>query len=508
MARPETRTYSEPSARVMATWSPMGVRGVLAQLQRGDLSRAGALADAMLADDRVQAVLGTRINGVLSLPLRFEVADDSPRAAQAAELLELDWWQIAKEATLSEWVAYALLVGACAAELVWDTSGERTLPRLKVWHPSNLRRVEKDGVWQVQLASNEWLTITPGDGKWVLLAPFGERRSGTRALLRGLALPWLSKAFALTDWNRYSEVHGSGTRVGKAPVGSERAEWEQFRADLARLANDAVIVLPPGWDIELLEAKVGSGEVFEKLIGWADKALAVTVLGQNLTTDVEGGSLAAAEVHERVRYDLVANDAELLATVTHDEIVVWWAEFNVGSRDLAPWPDWDAEPPTDELASANALSTRAQALLTLSTAQAQTGLPIDWPALAGQLGVPLLEGVPMAPPRPPAAAGLDLRGVRLASGDPADSARGFVRGQLYTDRLADVSRVQAGEALAPSVERLLMLIATARDYGELRAGLLSAYRHLEVGELADLTEASLLIASLSGRLAVREDASD
>jgi len=505
VARPDSKIYSEASTRALAAWSPASVRSVLTQLQRGDFSRAGALADAVLADDRMQAVLGTRINGVLSLPLAFTPADDSVRAAQAAETLELDWWDIADEAVLSEWLAYGLLLGACAAELVWDTSGERSLPRLRVWHPSNLRRDEDAGTWSVRLAGDQWQPITPGDGKWALLTPFGERRAGSRALLRAVALPWLSKSFAIGDWNRYSEVHGSAARVGKAPANSERADWEAFRADLAGLANDAAIVLPPGWEVELLEAKVGSGDVFEKLISWADKALAISILGQNLTTDVQGGSLAAAEVHERVRYDLVESDAELLATVTHDEVVVWWAEFNLGNRNLAPWPDWDATPPTDEAAVSGALAARAQALLTLSTAQLQTGLPIDWVQIAGRFDIPLIEGESLRPPVRQEREQLDA--VRLASGDTPAAARGFVRGQLYADRVADAARVEAVKAVEPGLNDVLGIIASARGYEDLRSRLLGAYGDLlAVDDLADLTESSIVLASLAGRLAVLDDA--
>lgn len=500
MARPDTTVYREPSPRLLATWSPARVRAAMTQLQRGDFASAGALADALIADDRVQAALGTRINGVLSLPLAFEAADDTPRAQAAAEVLELDWWEIADEATLAEWMQYGLLLGASLAELVWDTSGARSLPRLQVWHPSNVRR--KDDRWQVRQADERWTTITPGDGKWALLTPFGPRRTWPRALIRALAIPWLSKQFAVTDWNQYSEVHGSGTRIGRSPAAATAEERQRFRDDLANLGSDAAIVVPDGWNVELLEAKVGSGEVFDKLISWADKAISISILGQNLTTDVEGGSLAAAEVHERVRYDLVQADTEVLATALHDEVVAWWAEFNLGSRELAPWPDWDAAPPSDELAVAGALSARADALLTLSTAQAQTGLPIDWAALAAQLRIPLIEGAPMAPPRFPTER---LAGLRLASGDSLDSARGFARGQLYSDRLSDVAAGHGSQAARPVLERVLEVVNAGRSYEEIRERLLTEFADLDVDDLAALTESSVVLASLAGRLAVIDD---
>lgn len=497
MARPDLTAQREPEQRLVTTWSPVAVRSALTQMQRGDFGPAGALADAVLADDRVQAALGTRVNGVLGLPLKFDPADDTTAAAKAAQALDADWWEIANETVLSEWTAYALLLGACAAELVWDTTGERAVPRLRVWHPSNLRRDPGTGGWSVQLQGGKRLPIEPGDGKWALLTPFGERRGGTRGLLRSLAIAWLSKSFAIGDWNRYSEVHGSAARVGRSPKGATISERELFRDDLARLASDSSIIVPDGWTVELLEAKVGSGEVFEKLISWADKAIAISVLGQNLTTDVEGGSLAAAEVHERVRYDLVQNDAEVIATTAHDHLVSWWSLYNFGARELAPWPAWDTAAPTDEVASATALGQRAQALLTLSTVQQQTGLPVDWSELADQLSIPLVRG--QAVVTPPQLA------VRLASGDDPSSTRGFVRGQLYADRLADAGRMQAGQALAPALEDVLKLVTASRGYDDLRARLLAAYSDLSIDDLADLTESTVLLASLAGRLAVLDD---
>lgn len=504
MARPSRIVHAEPSTRVVATWSPALVRSAVILAQRSDFRQAGLLADAVLADDRVQAALGTRVNGLLGLPLGFDAERDNAAGRKAAQLLEVDWWDIAPEATLNEWVSYALLAGACAAELVWDTSGVRSVPRLRVWHPSTLRRDPDTGAWSVTLAGGEELPIVAGDGKWALLTPFGERRAGTRGLLRGLAIPWLAKQYAVGDWSRYSEVHGSGTRVGKAPSGATAAEKQQFRDDLGALASDSAIVLPEGWDVTLLEAKVGSGEVFEKLIDWADKAIAVALLGQNLTTDVEGGSLAAAEVHERVRFDLVDADSEVLATTLHDHVVEWWAEFNLGDRSLAPWPNWDTSPPVDEAALATALSARAQALATLATAAAQTGLPIDWKAVAEQARIPLLEGrdIPEAPP-PPAP---ELAGLRLASGDAIDTARGFARGQVYADRLVDVGTRLAADALAPSVQRVLELVRAATSYEELRGALLREFDALPVDDLADLLESSLVLAGLAGRLAVIDDA--
>jgi phage gp29-like protein len=314
-----------------------------------------------------------------------------------------------------------------------------------------------------------------------------------------LSLAFLSKLYAVTDWNRYSEVHGTPVRVGTHPAQANADEKAQFHSDLSNLAADATITMPEGWALALVEAKVGSGEVFEKLIDWADKAIAIAVLGQNLTTDVEGGSFAAAQVHENVRQDLIDGDTETLATTMHDQVVSWWAEFNLGERGLAPWPDWDSAPPADQVQLATALNGRAEAILKLAQAAAMTGLPIDWKAMAEAHDLPLLEGAEVVPPAPPRPVG---QALRLASGDNVDAAGSFVAGQLYTDELIDVAKARGGAAMRPVVQRVLELVDNATSYEELREQLLSEYEHLDVDELRSLTQSTVTLALLAGRLAV------
>lgn len=512
MATPNRAEHVEGTQRIMLTWSPSSVRAALLNLQRGDFRLAGSLADAVLGDDRAQSVIGTRVKGILGLPFKMAPAEDTPRAANLAEVALEDWYEYAPENVLAEWYTYALLCGACPAELVWDTNGARALPRIKVWHPSTLRY--KDGKqWQVQTADGTYLDINPGDGQWSLLTPFGKRRPGTAALIRPLAIAWLSKVFAVGDWNRYSEIYGSPIRAGVAPIGATTEERDEFVADLRTLASDASVVLPAGWDMKLVEAKVGSGEVFDKLIDWAEKAMAVAVLGQNLTTDVSGGSYAAALVHNKVRQDILDSDVQVLSTTQHNEVIEWWAEYNFAARDIAPWPEWDAKPPEDEQGTATAWNQKAEALSKLATVAQMTGIPFDWQAIAETLHVPLIEGRQMpevlpARPAPEAPLALPSATHRLASGDEGPDARAFLRGQLWIDDAAEHMAGEAVVATADMLRRVTEIVATSESYDEVRRRLISEYESLDVEAMQELTESAVTLAILSGRYAVAGEVGD
>lgn len=477
------QNYTEPGPRTISNWTPHGVRSALNLLQGGTFSQAAYLADAILGDDRAQAAFGTRTDGVLGLPLKFTSAGDTAQAQQVAELVDAIWWTIAPEDALNQLLTYGRLLGAAVAELVWQTETGEALPVLKVWHPGLLRHDSVAERWLLRTSTGE-ITITPGDGKWLLYAPYGERRPWTKAMIRGLAIPWAAKMYAVQDWQRYSERHGAPILSGTTPEGITDAERRDFLEGLQALASESHIVLPAGYDVKLVEAAAKSHEAFEKLIAWADTALTIGILGQNLTTQVEGGSLAAAQVHENIRRDLIRSDAETLATALRQQVLTWWAEFNLGDRELAPWPKWQTESSADRAADAGVYETLSRALPGLLTAG------VDITPIAEQYGLTLV-GLPEQ--------------VRLASRDAPAGARGFIRGQLYTDALIDSIRDRGYYSLRPDLRGLLEIIESTDDYETLRTRLIERYQALEPKALAELIEKALILADLAGRAAVLED---
>jgi phage gp29-like protein len=486
MAKPQPQLVNEPSAWGRTEWAPADLGTAWRLAQGGNLSLAAELAEATLADDRVQATLGTRVRGLLGLPLSFEPPNNR-EGRTITRALEADFWTFAPEESLYQLVAWGLLLGVGLARLDWQ-EGEsgRVLPVLEVWHPRNLRYDPQRGVWQVQ--TREGGAVEPRPGAWWLYTPYGARRPWSQGLWRALAVPWLVKQDAVRYWARDNEV--GALRVGQASGPTTAEAREQLARDLAELGNSTGIALPEGYSLQILSP---SGDVWQSkqaAIEWANVALATAILGQNLTTEVRGGSLAAAQVHDAVRRDLLESDTEGLSTSMREQVLSYWAEFNYGDARLAPWPRWDTDLPEDTAQTADTLSKLAQAVATL----AQAGAPIDVPALLERYDVPL-----QAPQ-----AGL----VRLASGDRVRASSGFVQGQLYADRLADNAREAGATSMRPVLARVLEAIDQAEGYDALRARLIELFPELNPDDLATLMENALILADLAGRYAVRSDVED
>lgn len=453
-------------------WTPADVRAAWHIASTGELRPAAGLVQALLGDERVRGVLEVRVRALLGLPLALEPA---PGGERAAETLEARWWDILPEPLLGDLLTWGLLLGVGLAHVRWEEGEDGLLwPRLDLWNPGALRYGDAGPSVRDAMGREHLL-----DRNWFLYTPFGPKRPWEKGLWRSLGLPWLVKLDAIRYWARDNEVGALRVATPSGPAGTTGQELARL---LSELGGDTGLVLPEGWTLEMLAPPEGVWKSKQEAIQWANAAISVAILGQNLTTEVQEGSYAAAQVHEMVRRDILRADAEALATALREGILKPWAELNYGDPNLAPWPRWDPTPPADLQARAETLDRLANAVATLL----QAGVPLDLEALAQEYGLPL---------RKPEA----LRLTRLAArkAEPA----GFIQGQLYADALADAALREA-PPLLPGLEEE---IRRAGSYEEVRAVLLRAYREASPEELAHLMERALVLAGLAGRYGVIRD---
>lgn len=379
MRKPDTSVYVEPSVRTFADWSPDTIRSALVLAENGNLRLMADLCDHIMADDTAGAKLDDRA-GLFRLPLAFEPAKGAARRTPVIKASEDDWTLANPEAELKLLLRWGVLAGLGVAQIIWSESTDsgRVLPRLKVWH---LRHIRWDQLHRTYYARQENGTEVPvehGSGKWVIYTPYGESRPWSLGKWRAIALWFCLKRYAIEDWALYSEVHGQPIRQGvtvggpNAPTPTD-AQRRQLAQDLSDLGRDTGFVPPPGMKLELVEATANTYATFQSQINMANEATAIAIVGQNLTTKVDGGSFAAAGVHLRVEQGLIEGDGATLSTTLREQSWAWWAEYNFGSRALTPWPKWDTTPPEDKKADADRLNILGEALTKLE----QLGVDVD-----------------------------------------------------------------------------------------------------------------------------------
>lgn len=388
-----SRSIREPSARAFVSWTPALIRSAEILAQGGTLRLAADLVEELLIDDRINGVLSARTGGLLGLPMEFEagMGRRKQRAIRALEAGE-DWWQSFPEDQLSQLLAWGLVLGVGLGQMLWRyNEAGRVIGTLRVWNPRSLRWDWQARTWMLQVDDGSEIEIVPADGSWILYTPYGANRPWSVGLWRGLARWWLLKQYARSDIGRAGEF--TAARIGTAPQGATLVDRRAFAADLQNLGGDTGICMPYGFDVKLLEMNASTHEIYVAQNKLANDGITILIGGQNLTTEVSGGSLAAAQVHAEIRADKIRSDDETLATTIHDQYLERWADLNFGDPKAAPWPLHETAPPTDTAALASTWSAAGDALGKWKS----VGANVDLEAAAERFDVPLMEGAPLLP---------------------------------------------------------------------------------------------------------------
>ena len=549
--KPPTEVHNEPWTWDTTTdWTPNLFESALQEADTGYLESAADLCDSLMSDDRIGAVVNTRVNGLLGCELDFESS-----FARARKAIEKDWYRFADESSLREHLAWAIVLGVSIANTPFVEVDGRWVQKLHVWHMRNAAYDFTAGAWYVTDAQGKRIDIKDNDPEWWVYTPYGKSRPWGKGTWRQTALYWLGKTTAWRDWQHYNEVHGAGIMAGKLPEGKSITDpgavafWNQLKA----IGKRARIIMPFGYELDTIEAKASTWETFPESIKHADTAIAIVHLGQNLTTEVNGGSYAATVEHGTVRQDYKRFDAQVLSTSAHDGPLSHWQRFNFGEGE-APWATWKTDPPEDLAAKVDTQIKGAQS----AKAWAALGVAIDVKATAESLGVvidpkappieetskgeiykyhldygiftinevrasrglapipggdvpPVLVNVPGqggAEQDEPAADESLHEAIALASGD-TEGATGFRAGQAYADKLAAASRDAGAAALNPEIDAIMSIIEGLEDTPDwpvkLKQGLLKQYGNASRDEFASVVEKALVLAELAGRYSVKVD---
>lgn len=217
-------------------------------------------------------------------------------------------------------LASAVGFGLAVAELVWEDG------RLADIVPVPYSRLIGDPhePWRLRVRTEDepslGVALDETPGKWIIHAPRAAAgRPFESGLLRASVPLFVAQNATLKDWLIYSQIAAMPLRVARHDPGMTAADRADLLRTLESLSTDAVAVFDKSVELMLLEA--GRGEKpYQPLQDYCNTEVTILWLGQHLTTDVRGqASRAAAQVHDRVREDLLADDIrDESASLTRD----------------------------------------------------------------------------------------------------------------------------------------------------------------------------------------------
>lgn len=521
---PPNRKYSEqiiPSLTEMDL--PPLVKSVLREHDAGQFNSSSFLWENMRRDDRIQSVLNTRVNALLALDHTFISSKLVSKAAgdDGAERADEVWYKFASRADKQQILRWALGLGVAFGRISWSISPYGWLPKVEVWHPCFLNWRDDINGYVVFTKDQGEQLVTPGANGWWLYTPYGFKRGWIDGLVRCLALPWLARQWTYRDWARYSEVHGLPTIKAKIPLGAQEDDEIRFVTELANRSSEPLVRLPQdvngvSYDFELVEAKADTWKAFQGLKAEANVDIAVAILGQNLSTEVQGGSFAAAKVQERVRDDILDFDARSMEEFLEAQILRPWAFYNLpGGADAAPCPVFDTEEPEDVAALGDGYFKLGNGL----TALRNSGVSVDVDEVMEDARVPttapFVAPPVVATPLPPVdgktattdqlpTLGKQAKRQLVSSEGAMPSADNTqLEGQAYADAIVASQTREATRHMSSDRLRILAVVNQATSYEHMKELLEKAYSDMSPEELSNVVKAALLEAELNGLYSAR-----
>lgn len=404
--------YKSPPPTIWTKWDVNSIELALNEHELGSFRTSALLAEWLRRDPRVFTTLENLVQAALGLDYSTRPSADTTNSKLAERLAKRvhSWWfRCIPESTLATLIRNYILLGFAVGEVLWGNVGTQEEPE---WRPTGLRVhpaqylrwdtlkecfmlavVDGPGVQRGEIP------ITPGDGRWLLFASSIDR-PWMNGAIRPLGLLAYLRRTTNRDWARRSETESIGIKLAKVPRGANAKDVDAFLRNLAKLGDETTLKLPEGYDFDLKAVDAGAAEGFRKLIENCDTAITLVLLGQNLTTQIEGGSFAAAQTHAKMQLDRLEAIVAGLSTSCRSDVLIPWGRFNVEgfADEAAPWNHWDPTPPDDKQKRAQAYLTLSQALPTLIAAG------IDITPVVEVFDLQFRDGVvPGALPTPPPA---------------------------------------------------------------------------------------------------------
>lgn len=359
-------------------WSPIGVRVAIDGHDSGQFRSSGTLVDSMLRDPWIYACCNTLVYGVVGLHEGWRWKDGYVPTKEDEARLEIadKWWEsflnTSVPATIVKWVANMGFSIVTKAWNLTDTEdGEMYIPDCHVIHPANVYLdVNLDKYFVITL-SHGVVEVEKDDPRIQVIKHVDSERPYMQGAVRALGLVWIDKWSAQTAWRSFLDVFGNPLRVLTTDRANSTPPEDAIEVFMAQLGNSlqygTPIHLMEGQTLDLLQSEANSADAFAKKIDADNKEISLVYLGQNLTTDVSSGSMAAAKVHENVKADYIESYAKMLNQALY-QIVKEFYLFNFGEGVEVPCPFFNPAQPADALNTAKVSSEKAKALKDLGEA--------------------------------------------------------------------------------------------------------------------------------------------
>lgn len=167
-----------------------------------------------------------------------------------------------------------------------------------------------------------------------------------QGIMRGVARWYLIKLFAIQNWSKYAEKYGHPIITAKVPMEQYLESGSLLRQLISSVGSERYGILLEGMEVDVQNGASNANiDAFDKLINLCNTEMAIAILGQNLTTDISGGSYSASKTHMEVLENLIQDDIEWIDEIINNQFVVPLVRLNFPNLPEELYPTYKTEIP-------------------------------------------------------------------------------------------------------------------------------------------------------------------
>lgn len=304
------------------------------------------------SDARLQSLSNSRRMAATRASHVLTVPDESNQTAQdARQLVENNIKRLNWEKFLRA-LLDGRMFGATVFENIWkEIGGELYIAevqqidhtRLEQWKLNqNDPRFGQLAILTDQFGSQRQFISEFPDYK--LIVGTNTAKTGTYELagvFRSVARWYVLKTFAVKAWAQYAEVYGFPVPT----ITVAKSDYQENKSLMKKLLTSVGVnrfgIFFEGMDYDLHQAAdQASIDVFQKYIDLCNTEMAIAILGQNLTTEVQGGSRAAAQTHLNVLENIIQDDVDWIDEIIQSQFVDPIVRVNYPSLPIDQYPTY------------------------------------------------------------------------------------------------------------------------------------------------------------------------
>ncbi len=442
-----------------------------------------AVYKELLTDSHVGGCITSRKAGVKSLEWSI---DRGKAKSRQAKLIEDVFKSLDMDSIISE-ILNAALYGYQALEVIWKNAGSSILPASVIGKPQKWFVFGEDNDLRLRTKGNYNGEPVP-ERKFLLVQHEAEYENpyGFPSLSRCF-WPVTFKKGGLKFWVMFTEKYGMPFLIGRQPRGTGQQETDKFADQLEAMVQDAIAVIPDDSSVDILKSDgKASADIYNKLIEYCDTQISIAILGQNLTTQVQGGSYAASQSHMQVRKDIIDSDKKLVEKALN-ELIKWIAELNFGASELPVFSMWEEEDVDKDLAERDDK---------LTASMEKSGLRLSRKYYQKNYG---LEDEDIETVES------QESGVKSQKAEFAEKTETIFPDQKALDDAIDsITPEQLQEQMEGVLKPVIDLINESGDYNAVMEKLIEAYPDMDAKAVEDMLARAIFVSELWGRLNAKE----